>query len=250
MITVENLTKHFPSIKAVDSISFAINRGEVVGLLGKNGAGKSTTLKILAGMMNPTSGTARIDGQEISIENTELKARIGFVPESVNLYECLSAREYLLFVGRMHGLDDQAIENKIQELLSFFEISDRADERLTSYSKGMKRKVLFSSALLTDLDILLLDEPLDGLDVNTQIKLKALIQSHAKSGKIVIYSSHILDVVEKVCSRLIILDHGRMVEDDTIESLHTRYGRESLEEIFVRLTESGPVFNIQEDRNK
>src|ERR1044071_1673573 len=238
MIILDNLTKIYHPTTAVDHISLVIPSGQLVGYLGPNGAGKSTTVKMLTGMIAPTGGRAGIYGLDIQRNNIEIKRMIGYVPESGALYETLTGREYLEMIGRLYGLDDRVIKDRIVKFSDFFELSpDTIDRKLLSaYSKGMRQKVVISAALIHNPRVIFFDEPLNGLDASTQLMFKTLIKYLAAEGKTIFYCSHILDVVERTCDRIIIIDHGRVVADGTLAQLQASSGEGSLERIFNKLT--------------
>ena len=235
-VEVAGLRKAYGTLVAVDHVSFTVGRGEILGYLGPNGAGKSTTIKMLVGMLKPDGGTARVGGADVALDPLGVKRRIGYVPESGALYEGLSAFEFLQMVGRLHEMGDDAVDERIDALMTLFKLREQLFDRMTSYSKGMKQKVVIAAALMHDPDVVLLDEPLNGLDVHTTMQVKDLIKDLAGRGKTIIYSSHILDVVEKVCDRIIILDRGRVVVDDTLANVLARSEDSSLEGVFRSLT--------------
>jgi len=235
MLELREVTKKFSVFPAVNKVSFRVNPGEVIGYLGPNGAGKSTTIKMLAGLLEPTSGAIEFRGAGISQDLYSYKKRIGYVPENAEIYPHLSAYDYLLMVGRLRHIPERILKPRIRELMESFELSFEMDMAISSYSKGMVQKVLISSALLHDPEILLLDEPLSGLDVTTGRVIKDLVRMLAGSGRIIVYSSHVLEVVEKVCSRAIIIHKGSIVADDSVANLRKLMRLPSLEEIFSQL---------------
>jgi ABC-2 type transport system ATP-binding protein len=238
MIILDNLTKVYHPTVAVDRISLVIPSGQVVGYLGPNGAGKSTTVKMLTGMVEPTAGRAEIHGLDIRRDNLEVKRMIGYVPESGAVYETLTGREYLEMVGRLYGLEEATIKDRIAKFGDFFELDrDTIDRKLLSaYSKGMRQKIVISAALIHNPRVIFFDEPLNGLDASTQLMFKTLIKNLAAEGKTILYCSHILDVVERTCDRIVIIDQGRVVADGTLAELQTSSGEGSLERIFNKLT--------------
>jgi len=235
MLELINLTKCFFKKPAVDHIQLSLLPGEVAGYLGPNGAGKTTTIKMLAGLMKPTGGKVLYKGKNIYKHLNEYKKIIGYVPESSAIYPHLSAVDYLLLVGRLRCLPDELLQQKIVELMKLFGLENEMDMEISSFSKGMTQKVLLASALLHNPEILLLDEPLSGLDVTTGLIIKELVRLLTKKGRIVIYSSHILEVVEKICSRAIIIHKGRIVADDSVDNLRKLMKLPSLEKIFAQL---------------
>src|SRR6476659_837224 len=221
MIVVNQLTKLFGGQVAVDRLSLYIPAGQIVGFLGPNGAGKSTTLKMLTGMLEPSDGTASICGFDLRTQTIEVKRRVGFVPESGAVFESLTGLEYLEMVAALYGIPPAPARARIEQFIAFFDLSFETltDKLLGAYSKGMRRKVVITAALLHNPPVVFFDEPLDGLDANAAVGFKALIQTLAREGKTIIYSSHILDVVERVCDRVIIIDKGRLLLDGKPEEL-------------------------------
>src|SRR5580698_3668862 len=215
MILLQHLTKKFGSQLAVDDLSFEVPAGQIVGFLGPNGAGKSTTLKMLTGMIEPSSGTATICGLDLRTQLLEVKRHVGFVPESGAVFESLTGLEYLEMVAALYAIPQEAARARIKQFIAFFDLSfdTLTDKLLGAYSKGMRRKVVITAALLHNPPVVSFDEPLDGLDANAAVGFKALIQTLAREGKTIVYSSHILDVVERVCDRVIIIDKGKMLLD-------------------------------------
>jgi ABC-2 type transport system ATP-binding protein len=238
MILLQHLTKRFGAQIAVDDLSFEVPVGQILGFLGPNGAGKSTTLKMLTGMLEPTSGTATIFGFDLLDEPIEVKRHVGFVPESGAVFESLTGLEYLEMVAALYAIPPEAARARIRQFIAFFDLSFETltDKLLGAYSKGMRRKVVITAALLHNPPVVFFDEPLDGLDANAAVGFKALIQTLAREGKTIVYSSHILDVVERVCDRVIIIDKGRMQVDGRPAELLAAHGAETLERLFAQLT--------------
>ena len=199
MLKVEGLSKLYSGIPAIQGVSFEIARGQILGYLGPNGSGKSTTVKILTGLIEPTHGRVLLDGNDIREDLNGYKRRLGYVPEEPHLYTHLSGREYLQLIGRLRQLPQPSLNRRIDGLLEVFDLTSSRHMALASYSKGMRQKVLLSAALLHDPEILILDEPFSGLDVTSAQVLKRLLKALASSGKILFYSSHVLEVVERVC---------------------------------------------------
>jgi ABC-2 type transport system ATP-binding protein len=249
MIALNQLTKRFGAQTAVDAISFEIPPGQIVGFLGSNGAGKSTTLKMLAGMLTPTSGTASVAGFDLATQTIEVKAHIGFVPESGAIFESLTGLEYLEMVAALYGIEPERARERIRQFLAFFDLSFETltDKLLGAYSKGMRRKVVITSALLHNPPVVFFDEPLDGLDANAAVGFKALIQTLAREGKTIVYSSHILDVVERVCHRVIIIDKGKLLVDGKPDELIAAHHAPSLERLFTELTGGTEIERRAED---
>ena len=245
-IELRNITKKYKVFPAVDNVSFSAKAGEILGLLGPNGAGKTTTIKMLAGLLDPTDGDIYFDGKKIKDSLYRYKERIGYIPEESEIYSHLSAYDFLLLVGRLRDIPEKVLNRKIEQFMDLFNLSVEKHSAISSYSKGMAQKILITAAFLHDPDMLLLDEPLSGLDVTTSIVLKDLIRRQAKEGKIIIYSSHILEVVEKVCSRVIIIHRGKVITDDSVENLRNLMKLPSLNEIFSQLVISENTDEIVE----
>jgi len=238
MILVQQLTKRFGAQTAVDALSFEVPTGQILGFLGPNGAGKTTTLKMLTGILEPTSGTATICGFDLLRAPIEVKRHVGFVPESGAVFESLTGLEYLEMVAALYAIPSEAARARIRQFIAFFDLSFETltDKLLGAYSKGMRRKVVITAALLHNPPVVFFDEPLDGLDANAAVGFKALIQTLAREGKTIVYSSHILDVVERVCDRVIIIDKGRVQVDGRPAELLATHGVETLERLFTQLT--------------
>ncbi len=238
MLEVRNLTKRYKGIAAVDRVSFTIRPGEILGYLGPNGAGKSTTVKMVTGLLEPSEGEIRFHGRNVLEDMKSFQHRIGYVAEETHLYPHLTGREYLQLAGRLHGLRRNQLEPKLDELLRLFGLWEDRHSLLASYSKGMRQKILLSSALLHDPELLILDEPFSGLDVNAAMILRSLLRELARHNRMVLYSSHVLEVVEKVASSVLILRKGQVVAHDSVENLRALMEQASLEGIFAQLTEA------------
>ena len=236
MIRVEKLVHRYGEKQALGGISFQVPTGQICGYLGPNGAGKSTTVRILTGMQRPTEGRAAVAGFDTVEEPLEVKRRIGYVPETGAVYGTLSVNEYLGFVGAMHHLEPDRIAERTHTLLKTFKIADAENQRLDTLSKGMRQKVVIAAAVLHDPEVVLFDEPLSGLDANAARSVKDLVRGLADRGKTVLYCSHLLDIVERLCDRIIILDQGRIVADGPTAELVGAGGRGSLEGLFRDLT--------------
>ena len=235
MLEADHLAKRFFGITVVDDVSFVVRPGEVVGYLGPNGSGKTTTAKMCTGLLETSSGSVRFRGKKIDDDLIAYRKRLGYVPEEPHLYTFQSGREYLELVGRLRELPSDVLDRKIDTLLDLFGLRTAADQTIASYSKGMRQKVLIIAALLHDPDVLIFDEPDSGLDVTTTLVLRHLVRALARRGKAVLYSSHVLDIVEKLCDRVIVLHRGRVVADDSVASLEQLMTRHSLEEVFAQL---------------
>jgi len=238
MVTLQHLTKQFGSQIAVNDLSFEVPEGQILGFLGPNGAGKTTTLRMLTGMTMPTSGTATICGFDLINDPIEVKKRIGFVPDSGAVFESLTGLEHLEMIAALYGIPQSVARKRIEQFIAFFDLSmdTLSNKMLGAYSKGMRRKVVITAALLHNPPVVFFDEPLEGLDANASVGFKTLIQSLAKEGKAIVYSSHILDVVERVCERVIIIDKGRCLVDGKPEDLVAEHNSGTLEKLFTHLT--------------
>jgi ABC-2 type transport system ATP-binding protein len=235
MLEICNLTKRYNGIPAVQGVSFTIRPGEILGYVGPNGAGKSTTVKMIIGLLEPSEGRILFEGNSVIDDLPAFQSRFGYVPEEPNLYPYLSGWEYLQLAGRLRGLWRQPLEAKMEEFFRLFSLWDDRHAPLASYSKGMRQKVLLSAALVHNPNLLILDEPLSGLDVTTMLVLRELLQGLAAQGRI-LYSSHVLEVLEKVCSSVVILRKGRVVAQDSLHHLRELMHQPSLEGIFAQLT--------------
>ena len=235
MFEVRNLHKRYLGIPVLDHVSFIARPGEVTGYLGANGSGKSTTMKLATGLIEPTSGEILFAGRPIQEDAMAYRQRIGYVPEEPHLYTHLSGLEYLVMVGQLRDMDRNSANHRIHELLRLFGMHGDRDVAISSYSKGMRQKILLSAALMHNPDLILLDEPFSGLDVGSSLILRSLIKELAARGKIVLFSSHELETVERVCSHVVILHRGKVVADDSIERLRVLMAVPTLEEIFSQL---------------
>jgi ABC-2 type transport system ATP-binding protein len=236
MLEARRLTKYYSAIPAIRDVSFAVQPGTILGLLGPNGSGKSTTVSLLTGLREPSGGDIWFDGRNIADRLVEYKARVGYVPEEAHLYTFLSAREHLDLIGRLRRLPGHLLTRKITTLLDLFGLTGAADQPISGYSKGMKQKVLLIAALLHDPDLLILDEPESGLDLTAGLVLRHLIPILAGRGKAILYSSHVLDHVERVCADVVVLDHGRIVAAGPVGQLRAMSERNaSLEEVIAQL---------------
>jgi ABC-2 type transport system ATP-binding protein len=237
VLEARSLTKYYNHTLAVKHVSFTVKPGEILGYLGPNGAGKSTTVKMLTGLIEPSDGQIFYNGRTVYDDFTAFQRRIGYVPEEPHLYPHLSGREYLQLVGRLRGMARPFLEFKMDEFLRLMGLWNDRHTPLASYSKGMRQKILLSAALLHDPDILILDEPFSGLDVTSAMMLRSLLHALAKQGKMILYSSHVLEVVEKVCSTVLILRKGEVVAYDSIHRLRELMSQPSLEGVFAQLAE-------------
>ena len=238
MIETIQLERRFGSNQVLKSLDLFVKPGEIVGLLGPNGAGKTTTVRILTGLLRPSSGIAQVSGFNVVEHPIEVKRRVGYVPETGALYETLTAREYLDLVAKIYRLDDEVADSRIESFLRLFNLIDESDVRTHTFSKGMKQKIAICAALLPNPEVLLLDEPLDGLDATTALIVKDLLKELSEQGRTILLCSHVLEVVEKICTRLAILYNGGIVSNGTPEEIINESRSDSLSEAFSRLTGS------------
>ena len=237
MLELCSVSKHFSGIPAVDNVSFCARPGEVTGYLGPNGSGKSTTMKMITGLIEMTAGHIFFQGKAIQGDLISYKRRMGYVPEEPYLYNHLSGLEYLTMVAQLRNLPARESSERIDGLLRMLALYDDRHASISGYSKGMRQKILLAAALMHNPELILLDEPFSGLDVGSALTLRSLIQELAARGKVVLFSSHELDTVERVCSRVVILHKAKVVADDSIQSLRALMKLPTLEEIFSQLVE-------------
>ncbi len=247
MLEVRNVTKRFSGIAALTDVSFTAHPGEVTGYLGPNGSGKSTTVKIVTGLLSPSEGTVFYNGRDIREDPIEFKRRVGYVPEEPHLYSYLTGEEYLEMTGELRGLPRKLIREKAGAFLRLFGLYGDRFVRLSSYSKGMRQKVLIAAALLHNPELIILDEPFSGLDVSSALVLRRMIPALAATGKVILYSSHVLEIVEKVCARVVILHKGRVVANDSVDHLRDLMNMPSLEDIFSQLAVEQDVDRVAAD---
>lgn len=240
MIRLYNVSKTYAkaATKAVDDLTLEIKAGEIFGFLGPNGAGKSTTIKMITGILAPDSGTIEIDGLNLADDPIAAKSVIGFVPDNHETYDTLKGIEYLNFIGTMYGVSNAALKGKIDEYAALFDMTDALGNMISSYSHGMKQKLSIIAALIHEPKVWILDEPLTGLDPQSAFQLKQLMRSHAEQGNTVFFSSHVIDVVEKVCDRIGIINHGKLVAVDTLDNIR-KSDKVSLESLFLTITADG-----------
>lgn len=246
-VEIKNLSMSYGEKRVLKGINLEIHQGEIIGYIGPNGAGKSTTIKIILGIVHGYQGEVKILGQDISKDNKEYKRRIGYVPEIADIYDSLTAREYLTFIGELYGLTFEKADVKAEKLMELLGIKDSYNSRISSFSKGMKQKVLIISSLLHNPDILFLDEPLSGLDANSVMVVKEILFHLSKQGKTIFYSSHIMDVVEKISNRIILLNNGEVVADGSFNELKENIKEGTLEQIFNQLTGFNQYETIAEE---
>jgi len=235
MLEARGLTKYYSAITGVRDVNFRIERGAVLGLLGPNGSGKSTTVGMLTGLLEPSGGTVMLNGVDIRTDLLGYKQKLGYVPEEAQLYTWMSGAEYLSFCARLRGLTRAQAERRIDALLNIFGLQTDRDAAMSAYSKGMRQKILLSAALIHNPTIIVLDEPCSGLDVGTTLVIRSLIQRLGKAGCIVIYSSHELEMVERVCGEVLILREGRVAAHATTAQLREQVNASSLEDAFRAL---------------
>lgn len=236
IMTITNLTKRYGNKKILKGINLHVSSGEVIGYIGPNGAGKSTTIKIILGMEGDYGGEIKFFGEDIRENSIEYKRRIGYVPEIADVYDTLTGYEYLTFIGQLYGLDLHVAASKSQTLMELFGVGEAYHARISSYSKGMRQKLLIISSLLHNPDILFLDEPINGLDANSVMIFKEILAQLAAQGKTIFYSSHLMDIVEKISSRIILLNDGMIAADGTFAQLQEDNSTGTLEGIFNQLT--------------
>lgn len=236
VLSLQNLTMHYSGKDVLNGINLDVYRGQIIGYIGPNGAGKSTTIKIMLGLVEAYGGVVEIFGHNIKSNDNTYKQKIGYVPENAEIYDNLTAAEYLTFIGELYGLERKTAEAKALSLLEEFDMGEVFHSRISSYSKGMRQKVLIISSLLHNPDLIFLDEPLSGLDANSVMIVKDMLEALADQGKTILYSSHIMDVVEKISNRIVLLVDGEIVADGSFDELKEQSKAGSLEAIFNQLT--------------
>lgn len=246
IITVRNLTKSYGEKIVLKGINLDIYPGQIIGYIGPNGAGKSTTVKILTGIIQEYTGEVMVMGKNLRENIMEVKSKVGYIPELADIYDLLTPAEYLSFIGKLYHLPDDVVEERSRKMLTSFGLMENINQRMDSFSKGMKQKVLITSGLLHNPSIVILDEPLSGLDANAVILVKELLQALKAEGKTIFYCSHMMDVVEKVSDRIVLIDQGAILADGTITELRAG-GNDSLEQIFSRLTSGGDQVQVADD---
>lgn len=237
IINIKNLTKNYGTNPVLKGINLEIEAGKIIGYIGPNGAGKSTTLKILTGIIPDFEGDVTVLGMNVRENPIEIKRRIGFIPENAMLYETLTPMEYLIFIGQLYDMSMAEIEKKAHDLLSLFGLLVNVNQRMTTFSKGMKQKVLLIAGMIHNPEIIFLDEPLSGLDANAVILVKEILVQLRNSGKTIVYSSHIMDVVEKISDQIVLINKGEIIANGSFEELKSVQNA-SLEQIFAQLTGS------------
>ncbi len=235
MLEVRELSKSYSGIAALSGVSFTVEPYEILGYLGPNGSGKTTTVSVITGLLKPTRGHVFLDGLRLDDDPIAYKARIGYVPETAAIYTHLTGLEYLQMVGRLRGMAPATVDRRAHDLLHLLALHEFRNASIGSYSKGMRQKVLIAAAILHDPDLLVFDEPLSGLDVASALVFKHLVAVEAARGKMVLYSSHVLEVVEKICTKVLILYQGRVMAHDSVENLRALSQAPSLEQVFTQL---------------
>jgi ABC-2 type transport system ATP-binding protein len=247
VLEAQHLTKRYHGLLAVDDVSFEIRPGEILGYLGPNGSGKSTTINMVVGLLEPSHGTLSLFGESLFADPAAYKRRIGYVPEEPYLYTHLTALEYLALVGGLRSIPRLRVEETSEHLLQLFGLWDSRYTAMSAFSKGMRQRVLLSAALMHDPDLLVLDEPFSGLDVNASLLFRTLLRLFVRNGKMILFSSHRLDVVERVCSRVAILHHGKIVAQNTVAGLRDSLAAsESLEDVFAHVTKQEDYTEVAE----
>jgi ABC-2 type transport system ATP-binding protein len=246
MLEAVHLTKRYASLPAVQNLSFTLRPGQVLGCLGPNGSGKSTTVKMLSGLLQPNRGVVQFDGRNIQDDLTAYRKQLGYVPEEAHLYPYLSGWEYLEMIGTLRGMPDSELSKKIDSLLQLFSLHPSRHATIGTYSKGMRQRILLIAAIMHNPEIFIFDEPLSGLDVTSAMIFKNLVQALGRSGKLVFYCSHVLEVVEKVCSDVLILRKGVVIAQDSVTNIGQILGQ-SLETTFLHLVDEVDTATVARD---
>ena len=247
MLEARRLTKCYASVPAVQDVEFRLEPNQVLGCLGPNGSGKSTTVKMLTGLLQPTRGKVLFNGRDIHDDLVGYRRQLGYVPEEANLYPYLTGREYLEMVGLLRGMARAVLAKKIDALLELFALQAHRNSSVASYSKGMRQRILLIAALMHDPALLIFDEPLSGLDVTTALTLKNLIKALGEHGRTIFYCSHVLEVVEQVCTHLLILRKGEVIAHDETAAIRRNLENASLERTFMHLVEEVDTNQIARD---
>ncbi|MHB8931023.1 MAG: ABC transporter ATP-binding protein [Melioribacteraceae bacterium] len=238
MLELLNLEKTFGNFTAVNRINLKINKGELFGFLGPNGAGKTTTIKMIAGLLSPSFGNIYLDGIDIWLKPIESKMKIGYIPDQPFLYDKLTGKEFLYFSGGLYNLSKEVIKNKIDELTEQLKIGSWIDKRSEEYSQGMRQRIVIASSFLHEPELLIVDEPMIGLDPQSAFDVKKMLKEKAKNGTTIFMSTHSLNVVEEICTHVGIINKGNIIFNDTIKVLHNLKdeNNHNLEELFIQLT--------------
>ena len=247
ILELRGLTKYYDRHAVVDNVSFTVCPGEITGYLGPNGSGKSTTVKMITALLDPSNGTVFYEGCDVRDDLLAFRRRLGYVPEEAILYSYMSGLEYLQLIGGLRNLPPSTVDRKANDLLELFSLHPHRHAAIATYSKGMKQRVLIASALLHDPDLLILDEPLSGMDVTSAELFKHLLQKLAHRGKTILYISHVLEVVEKVCAKVIIIFQGKIIACDTVEHLRDHLNLPTLIDIFSQVTEQKDLEAVASD---
>ena len=236
IVDIRNLQKSYGQKQVLHGINLEIPSGQIIGYIGPNGAGKSTTVKILCGLIDDFQGDISIFGMDLRTQTQEIKKKVGYIPENASLYESLTPLEFMEFIGEMRGMTAEQTRQKAEALMNIFEMKSNLNQRISSLSKGMRQKVLICSALIHNPELIFMDEPLSGLDANSVIMVKEMLIHLAREGKTIFYSSHIMDVVEKISDRIVLIDQGKVIADGPFGELNKMSNDENLEKLFTRLT--------------
>lgn len=236
VVEIRNLQKKYGQKQVLYGINLEISSGQIIGYIGPNGAGKSTTIKILCGLIDEFEGEVTIFGKDLRTQKLDIKRQVGFIPENAVLYESLTPMEFMEFIGEMRNLNPEQTHIKAEALMKIFDMQPHLNQRISTFSKGMRQKVLICSSLLHNPDLIFMDEPLSGLDANSVIMVKEMLIHLGREGKTIFYSSHLMDVVEKISDRIILIDQGKVIADGSFDELNNTSHDENLEKIFTRLT--------------
>ena len=247
MLEARGLTKYYSAITGVRDVNFRVQPGDVLGLLGPNGSGKSTTVGMVTGLLDPSGGSVTLDGRNIHDDLVAYKARLGYVPEEAQLYTWMSGAEYLTLCARLRGLPAETVARRIDAMLSIFDLQSDRDAPMTAYSKGMRQKVLISASLIHDPSVIVFDEPCSGLDVGGTLVLRSLVRLLAEDGRIILYSSHVLEMVEQVCTQVLILHEGRVAAQNSVSELRRTLDAASLEDAFRTLVVRADVDGVAQE---
>ena len=250
IISIKNLCKSYGDKEVLKHINLEVYPGEVIGYIGPNGAGKSTTVKILCGLITDYEGDVSIKKFDVKEQTIEVKKRIGYVPELAELYEVLTPMEFLQLIGELHQLDKHLCQERIVRIMTAFGLENHLHQRMDSFSKGMRQKVLIASGILHNPDVIVLDEPMSGLDANSVLIVKELISRLAEDGKTIFYCSHMMDIVERLSHRIVLIDNGSVLADGSVAELKQQQGNKSLEQIFTQLTAKDSIAVAAEELMK
>ncbi len=240
MITIDNVTKSYNgTYKAIDNLNLEIENGEIFGLLGPNGAGKTTTIKMITGIISSTNGNIKINGIDINKDPIKAKKQFGYVPDSPDMFLRLTGIEYLNFMADIYGVSKNDRMERIEEMTQRFEMESAIGDKILSYSHGMRQKIVLIGVMIHKPKVWILDEPMTGLDPKSAFILKEMMREHADAGNTVVFSTHVLEVAEKVCDKVAIINKGQLIFNGTLDDMHNRFKEnESLEEMFLEMTEN------------